>query len=168
MIDLGRRRRRRPRTRRFCCGQVLHREVDAAAARARARGRSRGAVAPPARTIASNSRRSSLDATFDADVAAGAGTSTPSSRHQREPAIETPLLQLEFGDAVAQQAADAIGALEHRDAVAGAIQLRRPRPGPPGPSRRPRRACRCATRGGCAVDPAFVERAIDDRRLRSP
>ena len=40
-----------------------------------------------------------------------------------EAAVEDPLLQLELGNAVAQQAADAIGALEHRDPVAGAVQL---------------------------------------------
>ena len=34
-----------------------------------------------------------------------------------------PLLHLELGDAVAQQAADAVGALEHRHRVTGAGQL---------------------------------------------
>ena len=46
-------------------------------------------------------------------------------RHLREPAVENGLLHLEFRDAVAQQAADAVGAFVHRDRVAGARQLLR-------------------------------------------
>ncbi len=40
-----------------------------------------------------------------------------------EPPIEEPLLHLELGDAVPQQAADPIVALEHRDPMAGAVEL---------------------------------------------
>ena len=43
--------------------------------------------------------------------------------HLREATIDVTLLHLELGDAVPQQAADAIGTLEHDDVVAGAGQL---------------------------------------------
>ena len=43
--------------------------------------------------------------------------------HQAQPAIEVFLFELEFRNAVAEQSADAIGALEHGDPVARAIQL---------------------------------------------
>ena len=86
-------------------------------------GRSRGRVEPPASTSASNSRAQLVDADVDADVDAGAELD-PFLRQQVEPAIEEALLELELRDAVAQQAADAIGALEDGDPVPGAIQLR--------------------------------------------
>src|SRR5262249_56172851 len=57
-----------------------------------------------------------------ADMAAGL-EDDPFLTHQREPALEKPLLQLERRNAVAKQATDAIGALEDRDVVAGAVQL---------------------------------------------
>ena len=43
--------------------------------------------------------------------------------HLLEPALEVALLHLELGDAVAQQAADPVGALEHDDVVTGAREL---------------------------------------------
>ena len=43
--------------------------------------------------------------------------------HLLDAAVDVPLLHLELGDAVAQQAADAVGALVHRDRVAGPGQL---------------------------------------------
>ena len=43
--------------------------------------------------------------------------------HLLETPVEDALLHLELGDAVAQQAADPVGALEHRDVVAGAAEL---------------------------------------------
>ena len=43
--------------------------------------------------------------------------------HLLEPALEMALLHLELGDAVAQQAADPVGALEHDDVVTGAREL---------------------------------------------
>ena len=51
----------------------------------------------------------------------------PSAVHLREARLEVLLLHLEVGDAVAQQAADAVVALEHRDGVAGARELLRGR-----------------------------------------
>ena len=86
-------------------------------------------------------------------------------QHQVEPAIEEPLLELELGDAVAQQAADAIGALEDGDRVAGAIQLRGRREARRSRSDDGDALARCAFPAAARVDPAFVERAIDDRDL---
>ena len=56
--------------------------------------------------------------TFDAGAELGA-----LGLHLREAAIEVALLHLELGDAVAEQAADAVGPLEHDDAVPGAREL---------------------------------------------
>src|SRR3990170_831883 len=41
----------------------------------------------------------------------------------RQPAVQVPLLHLELGDAIAEEAADAVRALEHGDGVAGAGEL---------------------------------------------
>ena len=59
--------------------------------------------------------------------------SVPSASIWREAPLEVALLHLELGDAVAQQPADAVGALEHDDVVAGAgaaAGRRRDRPAP--------------------------------------
>ena len=84
--------------------------------------------------------------------------------HDRQPAGQEPLLHLELGDAVAQQPADPVGALEDRDRVAGPVEL--VGGGQPGGSRPddghalagpdPRRR-RC--------HPSLVERPLDDREL---
>ena len=102
------------------------------------------------------------------------GTSTPTlalgAEHRRLPPpcsasrrSRNALLQLELGDAVAQQPADAIGALEHGHRVAGAVQLlgggqaRRAR------IRRPRRACRCASPAAAAsTQPSSNARSMID------
>ena len=47
----------------------------------------------------------------------------PLGLHLLEPAVEVPLLHLEVGDAVAEQAADPVGALEDGDRVAGPGEL---------------------------------------------
>ena len=92
---------------------------------------------------------------------------TPSSCMQGEPAIEEPLFQLELGDAVAQQPADAIGALENGDRVAGAVQLLGGREaGRPGADDGD--ALAGAHLGRLGGDPAFVERALDDRHFDRP
>ena len=99
-----------------------------------------------------------------ADVAAGAERHAFLA-HQRQPALQPALLELELRNPVAKQAADAIGALEHRHEVAGAVQLIG--------GRQPRRAR--ADNGhpfagarwrGLRGDPPFRERALDDRHLR--
>src|SRR3954469_2953601 len=45
--------------------------------------------------------------------------------HLRETTVEVALLPLELGEAVPQQAADAVGALEHDDRMARACELLR-------------------------------------------
>ena len=101
--------------------QVLHREVNAG-------------EFPPGHAKVARRRRSAgqddgveiafqlLGILVDADVAAG-----PEGHaflaHQRQPALQPALFQLEFRNAVAEEAADAIGALQHGDQVAGAVQL---------------------------------------------
>ncbi len=60
----------------------------------------------------------------DTDVDAGAEDGA-FGLHLREAAVDVPLLHLELGNAVAQQAADAVGPLEHRDRVPGARELLR-------------------------------------------
>jgi hypothetical protein len=66
-----------------------------------------------------------------------------------EPAVDDPLLELEVGNPVAQQAADAVALLEDRDGVAGARELLRG-----GEARRTRADhatdARCGAPGGSA------------------
>ena len=59
---------------------------------------------------------------IDADVHTGPERGA-FGRHLLESAVDVALLHLEFGDAVAQQTADAVGPFEHRDVMAGAGQL---------------------------------------------
>ena len=108
-------------------------------------------------------------------VSASTGTLTPTcalvmegdalGAHLLEAAVEDVLLQLEVGNAVAQQAADAVVLLEDGDGVAGAAQLLRGG-----------QACRAAADDGDALagvvlgrlgmDPAFVPGALDDASAR--
>ena len=99
-----------------------------------------------------------------ADVAVGA-KGHPFFAHQPQAALQRALFQLEFRNAVAQQAADAIRALEHGDRVAGAIQLIG-RGQPRGSGADDRDALARARRRRLRDDPAFAERALDDRRFR--
>src|SRR5262249_61449921 len=81
-----------------------------------------------------------------------------------ERAGEEPLLHLELGNAVAQQAADPVVALENGYGVAGAVQLLGGgEAGGTGAS--PRRALARASRRLLHAYPAFVERALDDGQL---
>ena len=83
---------------------------------------------------------------------------------ERETSIQKSLLQHECGNAVAQQAADTIGPLEHGDEVPRPIQLigrresRRTRADHRHPLARARRRRR-------RRDPTLVERTIDNRRF---
>ena len=128
-------------------------------------GRSRGAVAPPASTIASKSARSSSTGTLTPTLPFVRKMIPSSSCRSARRGRAHRFSSLNVGNAVAQQPADAIGALEHGDQVAGAIQLSGGRQTRPGPIRRRPRACPVAMRRRLGRDPAFVERAIDDRHL---
>jgi hypothetical protein len=142
--------------------QVVHREVDALELAARDRqvaadrhaaGEHDGVERPG----------QLLGVGRHADVGAGL-EDDPFPLHQAQAAIQDRLLHLELGDAVAHQPADAVGALEHRDAVAGLVQLigcgEARRTGADHRDRlaRPRRRRR-------RLDPAFFPGALDDRPL---
>ena len=125
--------------------EVLHRQVDAgAAARPGVSAMSRPASAPQASSTASWRGPQLVDGDVDADVDAGHEPRRPRPRSCSSRRSMWLLLQLEVGDAVAQQAADRVVALVHGD--------RRARPGPaaarrrarPGRSRPRRRSCRTA------------------------
>ena len=142
--------------------QVVHREVDAVE------------LAPGNRQVAADRDAAGEDHRVEgllqrrrvrrhADVAARLEDDALGF-HQAEPAIEDRLLHLELGDAVAQQPADAIGALEHRDAVAGLVQLIGH--GQAGRARADHRdRLAGARRGRRRLDPALLHRALDDRPL---
>ncbi len=101
--------------------QVLHRLVDAVELPARD-----GQVAPVGRAAGQHDRvellAQFLGGDVDADVDAGLELGAL-GRHLLQAAVDVALLHLEFGDAVAQQPADAVGPLEHRDVMAGPGQL---------------------------------------------
>ena len=110
-----------PATRRFCFVRKSMAKWTPSSSRPSI-GRSRGWVAPPQRQTASNRSRSRLGRDVDADVRARPEDDAL-GLHLLEPAVEVPLLHLEVGDAVAEQAADPVGALEDGDRVAGPGEL---------------------------------------------
>ena len=133
------------------------------------RGRGRGSAGRgPASRRRRGRRRRTRPAVarpeVDADVDARP-EDTPSASICVEPAVEPPLLHLEVGDAVAEQAADPVGALEDGDVMPGPGELLRggqpgragaddgdllaglaPSAAPGRPSPRPRRARRSPAR----------------------
>ena len=127
--------------------------------------RSRGYSAPPdsaTRVVVVEQR---LDRDVDADLDAGAELDA-FGLHLAHAPVDEALLHLEVGDAVAQQAADAVGLLEQRSPHGRRARAAGRRPCRPGRSRRPRRACRSAA-AALRRDPAFVPAAVDDLRIRS-
>ena len=87
-------------------------------------GRSRGTVAPVGdhdRVVA----RAQVVPVMSMPISTPGAEPRALVLHLAQPAVEVALLHLEVGDAVAQQAADAVVALEDRDGVAGAGQLLR-------------------------------------------
>ena len=104
-------------------GEVLHRLVDPTKF-----SPGNGEVTPRRRATGEDNRlelgEQLLHADVDADVRVHAELGALAT-HLVEPALEVTLLHLELGDAVAEQAADAIGALEHDDVVTGACELLR-------------------------------------------
>src|SRR5204863_499429 len=84
--------------------------------------------------------------------------------HDREAPLEDALLHLELGDAVAEEPADPVGALEDRDRVTRAVQLLgggEPR----GPGADDRDLLPGAYGGRLGHDPALVEGALADAFL---
>ena len=144
-------------------GQELHREVDALE------------LAPFDRQVARLGRAAAeADRVELGRAARRAVTSTPTlvawpeddalGLHLLEPAVEEPLFHLEVGDAVAEQAADAVGALEDGDRVAGAGKLLGA-----GQARRAgaddRHRLAGLDLGRLRDDPAFVPGPVDDAGL---
>src|SRR5262249_6741061 len=142
--------------------QVLHGEVDAAELAAGYRQ-----IARPARAASQDDRVKIAaevpDSHVDADVRPGTEDDA-GLLHDPEPAVEKTLFHLELGNAVAQQTADPVVALEHGRQVAGPIQLLGGRE-----ARRPgahhRDAFARTGRGRLGGDRAFVEGALDDGQL---
>ncbi len=143
-------------------GQEFHRLVDAGVLAARDREVTpRGGAAHEHDGVELLSQLRDGDIDTDVDVRPELGAL---GSHLREPAFEVTLLHLELGDAVAQQATDAVGALEHHDVVARTRQLLRG--GEPGGARADDR--RLAPRlhlGDDGRDPALGPRPLDDLDL---
>ena len=156
-----------PATTLFCCGRNSIAKWTPSSSRP-GTGRSRGCSAPPASTTASNSSQRRRMARRPlrrrrADVPTYAGAELDAlGRHLLHAAVDQVLLHLEVGNAVAQQAADAIVLLEHARRRGRRARAAARRRGPPGPSRRPRRACRSCAAGGCGTTQPSSQRLVDD------
>src|SRR5690606_29590850 len=101
--------------------QELHREMDALEFAALDRQ-----IAGDARTNAEAHRVELLLELFSGDVFANVDAGTKLDAfgfHLLDATCDQRLLQLEVGNAVGEQAADAIIAFEHRDGVSGASEL---------------------------------------------
>ena len=113
--------------------------------------------------MASKSRRSSSTGTLSPDVGVHPEPD-PLLAEEFQPPVQDPLLQLELGDPVAQEAPDPVGPLEDRDPVAGAVELlRRRQSGRPGADHRHLLPGAAERRLG--RDPPGLEGAVDDRQL---
>jgi hypothetical protein len=142
--------------------EVVHREVDAVqlatghrqvARLLGAAGKQDGVEVPPQLV-----RRH-----VHADVHAGPEDHTL-VLHEREAPVENPLLHLELGDSVAQEAPDPVGLLEHRHRVSGAIEL--VGGGQASRARSDDRDLLPRPGGGrLRSNPPFVVRTVDDRDL---
>ena len=120
-------------------------------------------MAPPHRTTASNSSRSFSAGIVLADLAVG-DEGDALGRHQIDAALDDALVELHVGDAVHEQAADAVGALEDGDPVAGLVELGGGgKPGGAGADDGDLLAG--AHRRRLGHDPAFLEALIDDGAL---
>src|SRR5690606_28030710 len=99
----------------------------------------------------------------DADFGGGA-ESNALSFHLHRAAVDQMLFHLEVGNSVTEQAADAVGLLEHGDGMAGASQLLRA--GEAGRSRADDGdSLASLARRDLRLDPAFLPAAVDDRAL---
>ena len=84
--------------------------------------------------------------------------------HEAEPPVQDPLLQLEFGDAVAQQPANPVGPLKDRHRMACPVQLLRRRQARGAGADHGHLLSR-ADGGREGFDPAFIEGPLDDGNL---
>ena len=142
--------------------QVLHGLVDAVQLTPGQRqvARHPGAAAQHDRVVGRTQVRGG-DAGAGLDAAAELGALGP---HLVEPPVQVPLLHLELGDAVPQQAAGRVVALEHGHRVPGPGQLLGGRqPGRAGADHRDRPARQ--GRRGQRHHPAGRERPVDDLHL---
>ena len=142
--------------------QELHRLVDAVELAARHRQ-----VTPRRRPARQHDGVGGRQQDVDVDAVADGGVGAEHralGRHLVEAAVEVALLHLELGDAVAQQPADAVGALEHDDGVPGARELLGGgQAGRPGPDHGD--ALAGAHRRHLRRHPALVPRPVDDLHL---
>ena len=143
--------------------EVLHREVHAVELAS-----GHGQVARHARADGEHDRVEALAQLRGVDVAADVDAEAKLDAllgELREAPLDDVLLDLEVGDAEAEQAAAGFVALEHGHRVTGAVQLLRARE-----TRRPRAddrdACaRCARAGGSATIQPSSHARVDDREL---
>ena len=100
---------------------------------------------------------------IDADLDAGPELDA-FRRHQRQPAIDEALFELELGDAVAQQAADAVGPFEDGHVMPGLVQL--VGSGEAGRTRADDGHALTGAHGRRPrLNPSVLERVLDDRQL---
>ena len=102
-------------------GEILHREVHAVQLAPRHR-QIAGLRGPSRKHDRVELRKQILCGDVNADVTSGLKFDAFLT-HQIEPALEQPFLELELGNAVAKQPANAIRTLEHCHEVTRAIQL---------------------------------------------
>ena len=143
-------------------GQKLHGEVNALelAAGNLEVARMFGAAAEQDRVVVPGER---FDGNVDADMRVGEERDALGA-HLLDAAIDDVLLQLEVGNAVAQQAADAVVLLIDGDGVAGAAQLLRGRQSG-GSAADDGDALAGVVLGRLGMNPAFVPGALDDGAL---
>src|SRR5690606_30878645 len=143
-------------------GQELHRQPDAG--KLRARNVERPCILGPAgehdRVEVLLER---LDRHVDADFGGGA-EGHALGFHLHRAAVDQVLFHLEVGNAVAEQATDAVGLLEYGHGVAGAGELLRAGE-PRGARAHDGHGLAGLARGRLRLDPAFLPPAIDDRAL---
>ena len=126
-------------------------------------GRSRHAVAPAAKHDRVELLVELVDRDIDTYRDAGAKLGALRA-HLVQPPFEETLLHLELGDAVTQQAADAVRSLEDHDPVAGARELLRGRES--GGARAHDRDTLPGEHGGrLRLDPSLVPGPVDDLDL---
>ena len=151
-----------PASRRFCCVRYSTAKCTPPSSRPGI-WRSRAHGVPQQSTIASNCRRRPATGR-SMPISTPVRNSTPSADMMRQPSIDEALFELELGNAVAQQTADAVGALEDRDLVAGLVEL--VGRGEAGRTRADDRHALSGSHGRRSrLNPSVFERVLDNRQL---